>query len=60
MFTVNLFTPVWLALAGWLAYTDRVSWWVIVLIVLQSVKIKATFGKKSGLDKARRSAILPK
>jgi len=35
----NYFFPIWVAIAFWLGYTDRVSWWTILLIVLYGFKI---------------------
>jgi len=43
--TFNITFPLWLAFAVWLAATDRVAWWVVILVLLSHVKIDLKVGR---------------
>ena len=40
IFTINLFTPIWFAVAIYAAHTGKVSWWTVFLIALYSIKVE--------------------
>ena len=41
--TINFFFPIWLSLAVWWAFTGRVSWELLIIILLSHASLEKTF-----------------
>lgn len=49
--TINVLPPITLGVGIWLCSTGRVSWWVLLLVVLTEIKLNVPFVVKKGVEK---------